>query len=125
IIIGVGRGGSIIAGFLAGNLGFIPLSHLDTEISNNFGERSAVIRFELDIPVMQKKVLLVVGELYSGLDLKIAREYIINKQPKEIKTLSLFTQPTSIVQPDFYGIRTKHPVSAPWRISSTYKTGRL
>lgn len=126
LIVGVGRGGAIVAGMVAGNLGHVPLFVVDTELdrSGKFGK--ADVRFPDLLPdVSGKSVLVAVGELYSGEDLRTVVRFVEDHGPAKIETLSLFSHPACVINPDFLGKQTKRPLDAPWRITDIYKTRRL
>lgn len=126
LVIGVGRGGSILAGMLAGNLGHLPLAVLDTVLDHPDGVSHVEFRFPSCCPPLRdKRILLVVGELYSGEDLHHAIQYARRRHPKEIKTASLLTHPAASVRPDFIGLESSKPLTAPWRITDAYKIHRL
>lgn len=126
LVVGIGRGGAILAGMLAGNLGHLPLVVLDTVIDHPNGIRRVEFRFpDCCPPLKGKRILLVVGELYSGEDLRHAIEFAQLQQPAEIKAASLLTHPAAVVKPDFVGRETGKPLSAPWRITDAYKVSRI
>lgn len=126
LVLGVGRGGSILAGMLAGNLGHLPLAVLDTVLDHPDGVSQVTFRFPDCCPSLRdKRVLLVVGELYSGEDLRHAIQFAQQRHPLEIKTASLLTHPAASVRPDYVGLESAKPLSAPWRISDEYKIHRL
>jgi hypoxanthine phosphoribosyltransferase len=126
LVLGVGRGGSILAGMLAGNLGHLPLAVLDTVIDHSDGISQVTFRFPDCCPTLRdKRVLVVVGELYSGEDLRHAIQFARRRNPREIKTASLLTHPAASVRPDFVGLESAKPLSAPWRISDEYKVNRV
>jgi hypoxanthine phosphoribosyltransferase len=126
LVLGVGRGGSILAGMLAGNLGHLPMAVLDTELDRPEGISKVEFRFPSCCPPLKdKRILLVVGELYSGEDLNHAIQFARRRHPAEIKTASLLTHPAALVRPDFIGLESNKPLSAPWRMTDTYKTHRL
>jgi len=126
LVLGVGRGGSILAGMLAGNLGHLPLAVLDTVLEHPNGISQVKFRFPDSCPTLKgKRVLLVVGELYSGEDLRHAIRFAERQHPLEIKSASLLTHPAASVKPDFVGLVSAKPLSAPWRISDEYKLHRL
>lgn len=125
-IVGVGRGGAILAGMLAGNMGQVPLAVLDTEVHQDQGVTSARLRNPDTCPsVKGQSVLLVVGELFTGEDLKAAIGFIQAMHPRELKTLTLLTHRAASVNPDFVGMETNRPLSAPWRISDHYRDNRI
>lgn len=126
MIIGVGRGGAIVAGMLAGNLGHVPLFVVDTELDRTTRAVRANIRFPNLLPdVSGKSVAIVVGELYSGEDLKTVVNFVESRGPAEITTMSLFSHPATSITPDYLGKQTKHPLDAPWRMTDIYRTRRL
>ncbi|MGC4861355.1 phosphoribosyltransferase [Micromonospora sp. DT41] len=126
VVIGVGRGGAILGGMLAGNMGHLPLFVIDTILDKTDGLSAAHIRYPEVLPDLAgKRLLLAVGELYSGQDLRAALELAKSKAPATIKTVSLFSHPASSIKPDFVGRETKQPLSAPWRMSDVYRTRRL
>jgi hypoxanthine phosphoribosyltransferase len=126
LVLGVGRGGSILAGMLAGNMGHLPLAVLDTVLDHPQGVSRVEFRFPDCCPTLRdKKVLIVVGELYSGEDLRQAIEFVQRRHPREIKTASLLTHPAASVHPDFIGFQSAKPLSAPWRMTEAYKVHRL
>jgi uncharacterized protein len=126
LVLGVGRGGSILAGILAGNMGHLPLAVLDTVLEHPHGVSHVEFRFPDCCPALRdKNVLIVVGELYSGEDLRHAIEFVQRRHPREIKTASLLTHPAASVRPDFIGFQSAKPLSAPWRMTDAYKIHRL
>jgi hypoxanthine phosphoribosyltransferase len=126
LVLGVGRGGAILAGMLAGNLGHLPLAVVDTILDRSAGISRATIRFPECCPDLRDKdVLIVVGELYSGEDLRRGIEFAERQNPRAIKTATLLTHPAASIRPDFVGLETAKPLSAPWRISEHYKLKRL
>lgn len=126
LVLGVGRGGAILAGMLAGNLGHLPLAVIDTVLDRSDGESRASIRFPECCPALRdKSVLVVVGELYSGIDLRNGIEFVRHRHPREIRTATLLTHPAAAVQPDFVGLETDKPLTAPWRITDSYRLRRL
>ena len=126
LIVGVGRGGAILAGMLAGNMGQVPLAVLDTEVHQDQGVTSARLRNAEACPsVKGLSVLLVVGELFTGEDLKAAINFMQMMNPREVRTLTLLTHRAASVNPDFVGMETNRPLSAPWRISDHYRDNRI
>lgn len=123
-IIGVGRGGSIVAGMLAGNGGHIPLFVVDTILEREDGVNEVAIRNKTLPNVKGKKVLLVVGEVFSGQDLITAKQHMQNSEYEILKTMSMFYHPASTIKPDYIGMKTKKPESAPWRITDAYRSAR-
>lgn len=126
LVLGVGRGGAIVGGMLAGNMGHLPFAVLDTELGHPNGIGTVSFRFPGSCPtVRDKKVLAVVGELFSGEDLRHAMEFIGRRHPRELRTASLLTHPAASVRPDFVGLLSDRPLTAPWRLTDAYRMRRL
>lgn len=126
LVIGLGRGGAILAGILAGNMNHLPLVVLDTILEKEGGMSTVRVRFPQSCPPLRDlNVLLVVGELYSGEDLKKGIDFVRRRHPKSIRTASLLSHPAASIQPNFLGLESDRPLSAPWRISDHYRTQRL
>jgi hypoxanthine phosphoribosyltransferase len=128
IVIAVGRGGAIVGGMVAGNLGHVPLFVMDTVLDRSKREGEVRIRFpDLCPPLREKSVLLAVGELYSGEDLRTVCRFVESFKPREVRTISLFSHPaaSAAIRPDYIGRETKRPLDAPWRMTEAYRTKRL
>jgi hypoxanthine phosphoribosyltransferase len=124
LILGVGRGGSIIAAMIATNLpGRIQLACLDTEAFHDEPGRMDVIlrRPDLVPPLAGREVLVVVAELYSGQDLRDAVDFVEAQHPRAFKTLTVLTGPGCNIRPHYEGMKTKHEPRAPWRITDAGK----
>ena len=116
----------MLAGILAGNLGHVPLVVLDTEIDRSGPVNHAEIRFPGCCPdISNKSVLVVVGELFTGEDLRQGLDFVNEHSPSQVKTATLLTHPAAAVHPDFVGLETPRPLSAPWRISDAYRIRRV
>jgi uncharacterized protein len=124
LILGVGRGGSLIAAMLATNMeGRIQLACLDTEFDHDEPGRKNVIlrRTDLVPPLAGRDLLVVVAELYSGQDLRAAVDFVETQGTNCFKSLALLSGPGSVIRPDFNGMTTKHEPLAPWRINNAGK----
>lgn len=120
IIVGVGRGGMIVASMIAANYPGrrVPLAFLDTEPVKVDGVQRCGIRNPESLPSLAgKRVLLVVAELFKGLDLAAAEEHVGTHAPSSIRTLSLLVGEASIVRPDFAAKQVNGNPMAPWRIT--------
>jgi hypoxanthine phosphoribosyltransferase len=128
LIVGVGRGGALIAAMIATNLeGRIELACVDTE--GNFdeaGRKHVLLRHPENLPdVSGKHVLVVVAELYSGQDMRDAIDYLESHNARRIETLAVLAGPSSNVRPDYVGQVTKHEPLAPWRLTDAARHGRI
>lgn len=128
LIIGVGRGGALIAAMLATNLeGRIELACIDTEVTEDGqGRKHVILRRPESLPAMaDRHVLVVVAELYSGQDMRDAINYLDEQHPAEVRTLAVLRGPSSNVRPTFVGVQTTHEPLAPWRLTEAARRGRI
>jgi hypoxanthine phosphoribosyltransferase len=128
LIVGVGRGGALIAAMIATNLeGRIELACVDTEGDfDEAGRKHVVLRHPESLPdVSGKHVLVVVAELYSGQDMRDAIDYLETHGARRIETLAVLAGPSSNVRPDYVGQVTKHEPLAPWRLTDAARHGRI
>lgn len=120
IIVGLGRGGFILAGMLSGNLGIVPLGGLDRKYIWDGKHRKTIVHDSGQICVTGKKVLLVVAEPYTGETLRKGYEYLKGRCAREIRTAALFKAETCTFVPDFHAYEVKRVTWLPWRLSDLY-----
>ena len=122
LIIMYGRGGAIFGGLLAGNLGNLPVISIDREVIDNEGttETNLIHTYSLR-SIEGKKVLLVTGEVATGVQLADAKKAVLKKKPSELKTASYYVCETSSTFPDFYWKETKNIIDVPWRFGKSYR----
>jgi hypoxanthine phosphoribosyltransferase len=128
LILGVGRGGALVAAMIATNLeGRIELACVDTAVEHDpAGRKHVQLREPGRLPPLSgRHVLVVVAELYSGQDMRDAINHLEEQDPAELKTLAVLAGPSSNVRPNFVGLETKHEPLAPWRLTDAAKKGRI
>jgi hypoxanthine phosphoribosyltransferase len=128
LILGVGRGGSLIAAMVATNLeGRIELACIDTAVEyDQAGRKHVQLRGPDRLPPLHgRHVLVVVAELYSGQDMRDAINFLDDQKPAELRTLAVLAGPSSNVRPTFVGLETRHEPLAPWRLTDAAKRGRI
>ena len=103
VLLGIGRGGIMLAGLLSEDLGTIPIAVLDRrEIRSATGYRTDVeIRDNYGVELHGKNVLLVSAECNRGITFIKARELATKKNVADVRTLSLYSLKASAVHPDF------------------------
>lgn len=113
-IVGISKGGCIIGGTIAAILrkDFYPI-----RISRRVKDEVIFKKPKAIIPpldnISNKKVLLVDDIAVSGETLKIAKDLLKKKKPKEIKTLTLARHKKSF-SPDFCGLTSDDCIVFPW-----------
>lgn len=122
LIVGIGRGGSIIGALLSGTLGNVPIIVIDRVYDWSSKERKEGFCENIKISKNIDKVLLVAGELHSGNTAKKYTEYFKEMGAKEIKMVAYMKEPFPTFKPDFYSIETeKSNIRFPWMITKDYK----
>lgn len=122
LIVGIGRGGSIIGALLSGTLGNVPIVVIDRVYNWSDKGRKDGLYEDIKISKNIEKVLLVAGELHSGNTAKKYTEYFNELGAKEVKMLAFMKEPYPTFKPDFSFIETdKSNIRFPWMITKDYK----
>lgn len=121
VIVGIGRGGSILGALLSGNLRTpgknrnVPLLVVDRIYEWINGERVEVENKMIDFsPLAGKKVLLVAGDVLTGGTMKFFLHEIESVGVKEIKTACLVKGVASTYHPDYFGKEITGDFHMPW-----------
>ncbi len=121
IIVGIGRGGSMLSALLSGNLRApdkrrnIPLLGVDRMYEWHDGERIEVENKMIDFaPLRGKKVLLVAGDILTGGTMKFFLHEIEKVNPDEVRTACLVKGVTSAYRPDYFGKEISGDFRMPW-----------
>jgi len=122
LIVGIGRGGSIVGALLSGTLGNIPILVIDRVYEWTDNQRKESFCEEIRISKNIDKVLLVAGELHTGITAKKYTEYFKQLGAKEIRMLSFMKEPYPAFRPDYSFIETdRSNIRFPWMITKDYK----
>ena len=127
-VIGLAEGGSVVGSILAANLG-IHLLTLNRIFTESKGRMKVLIKSNIhDIDLRGKKILLVDSEIYTGLTIENAVQFLrSNHSPSEIKTAALLVMKESHFWPDFFFDTIQKKRFMPWVYSKvwkeSYKTG--
>jgi hypoxanthine phosphoribosyltransferase len=120
LIVGLGRGGFVVAGMLSGNMGIVTLAGLDRRYLWEGQHRRVKIVDLGSLDVAGKKILLIVAEPYTGETLRKGYEYLKERDAKQVKTAALFKAELCNFVPDFYAYDVKHVTHLPWRLTDLY-----
>ena len=122
LIVGIGRGGSIIGALLSGTMGNTPILVIDRVYDWTSKERKEGFCENIKISKNIDRVLLVAGELHSGNTAKKYIEYFQEMGAKEIKMLTFMKEPFPTYRPDFFYIVSNKPnIRFPWMMTKDYK----
>lgn len=121
VVVGIGRGGSILGALLSGNLQAldkkrnIPFLGVDRMYEWHDGERMEVENKMIDFsPLKGKKVLLVAGDVLTGGTMTFFLHQIEEVEPLEIRTACLVKGVTSTYRPDYFGKEITGDFRMPW-----------
>lgn len=126
LIVGVGRGGSIVGALLSGCLGHIPILVIDRVYEWQDNMRKDDLCEKIKLSKNLEKVLLVAGELHTGGTAKTYIEYFKTMGANEVKYLAFAKDPYPAINPDYYFIESKKPdIRLPWMITKEYRRESL
>jgi hypoxanthine phosphoribosyltransferase len=123
VIVGIGRGGSILASILSGNIIIpsqkkernIPILGVDRIYKWQNGARVEVENKMIDFsPLSGKKVLLVAGDILTGGTMKFYVRQLEHSKVMELKTACLVKGITTTFQPDYFGKEIPADFNMPW-----------
>jgi len=121
VIVGIGRGGSILGALLSGNLYVpdkkrnIPLLGVDRLYEWRNGERVEVENKMVDFsPLRGKRVLLVAGDVLTGGTMTFFLHQIREAGAKEVRTACLVKGVTAAYTPDYFGKEITGDFRMPW-----------
>ncbi|MCD6323859.1 MAG: phosphoribosyltransferase [Desulfurococcales archaeon] len=116
IIIGVLRGGYIVARIVADIMGVKDLGVVEVKFYKGVGETAEkpVITQPLVADVKDKNVLIVDDVVDSGRTLQIVTEQTRLRGAKNLKSASIYYKPRSIARPDYFIVETSKWILFPW-----------
>ncbi len=90
LVIGVSRGGAIIASMLAGNLGHKPIYVFDRNHPGKGNNPKNSVFDHGNIDLKDKRIFLIFPEILSGRTLSGTLDFVKSKSPKDIKVITLY-----------------------------------
>jgi hypoxanthine phosphoribosyltransferase len=124
VIVGVSRGGWVPSRVLCDLLNAPVLGSIGVAFYTGVKEagRGPKLTQPLTVAVLGKKVLLVDEVADTGKSLKLAKEQVMKEGAMEVKTVTMYTKPWSIIEPDFYGKKTSSWIVFPWETKETIQS---
>jgi hypoxanthine phosphoribosyltransferase len=121
IIIAITRGGWIPARLLSDLLEVHDLITIGIEFYLDISKtrKKPILTQKLSTPISGKKILLVDDVADTGESLQLAKNHILKKDKADLKILTLYKKPQSIIEPDYYEKITKRWIIFPWDIKET------
>lgn len=121
-IVGIGRGGWVPARVLADLLNIKDLGSIKVESYIGIeSKKEPMITQDVSINLKDKNVLLVDDVADSGESLILAKNYLLKKNPKKLKTAVLYYKLKSKIIPDFYVKETDKWIIYPWEKQETMR----
>ncbi|MGC8975856.1 MAG: phosphoribosyltransferase [Thermoprotei archaeon] len=116
LIVGILRGGYIVARILSDLLGTDNIGVVEVKFYKGIEERAErpIITQPLTADVRGKNVLIVDDVVDSGRTLEIVTEQVRLRGARSVRTAVLFYKPRSIIKPDFFAQETNDWVVFPW-----------
>lgn len=117
VVVAIARGGLLPAGAIAYGLGAKNCGTLNVEFYTGIGtvlDQPEVLPPELDLGYLKgRRVLLVDDVADSGQTLKLGVE-LLEAEGALVRSVTIFTKPTTIVQPDYVWKHTNLWIDFPW-----------
>ncbi len=123
VIIALGRSGAILGGLIAGNMGNLPLALLDRQFSWDERRREHIQSKFTDVHIgpETQRVLLVVGEVYTGQTLITSLAKLKGALAgKQVQTCSLVISRTAPFRVDYSFLTVDKTVRPAWVIADEY-----
>jgi len=123
VIVGVSRGGWPPARVISDFLGNPNIANVKAEfylgVAQTKGE--PVITQPVSTSVKGKKVLVVDEVADTGKSLRLVQSHLKEEGATEVKILTVYYKPWSVVVPDWYGKETSRWIVFPWEIKETVR----
>lgn len=121
MIVGIARGGWVVARILSDLLNVRDLASLKIEFYKSIGERDR--KPQITQPVSEspegKSVLIADDIADTGESLMLAKEHIVALGAKETRLATIHYKPWSKIKPDYYASLTDAWIIYPWEIRET------
>ena len=123
IIIGVSRGGWLPARVLSDLLENPKLANVTAEFYMGTTQirRKPIITQAVSVSVKDKKILLVDDVADTGESLKLVNSHLKEDGASEIKIVTIYRKPWSLIVPDYYAKETCLWIVFPWEIKETVR----
>jgi len=123
IIVGISRGGWPPARVLSDLLSNPNVANVRAEFYLGIAETSSepTLTQPVSVKTRGKKILIVDEVADTGKSLKMVRKHIVQEGAKEVRTVTVYYKPWSIVRPDYFAKETSDWIVFPWEIKETLR----
>lgn len=124
VVVGVSRGGWVPARVLCDLLSAPVLANIGVEFYTGVGERKRQPRLTqpLSTAVSGKRVLVVDEVVDTGKTLRLAKAHTIREGAREVRTVTMYTKPWSVVEPNYHKKKTSCWIVFPWETKETIRS---
>jgi len=122
LIVGIGRGGSILGALISGCFGHRPFIVIDRKYTWREGDRFDDIIFPVNIPLdFLERVLIVAGEIHSGNTMRLYCEHFKKLGAKYIQRATLYYEKGATVKVEYKGLESARTnILMPWMFTKRY-----
>jgi hypoxanthine phosphoribosyltransferase len=123
LIVGVCRGGWPPARVMSDLLNNPQMANVKAEFYLGVGETKGepVITQPVSVSVRDKKVLVVDDVADTGKSLRLVKKHLQESGAADIKIVTLYYKPWSVIIPDYYEKKTSHWIIFPWERKETVR----
>jgi uncharacterized protein len=123
VIVGVSRGGLVLARLMSDLLDIQDVLVTKSEYYTGMGEKDKkpMITEKIQKSIAGKNVLLVDDVADTGASLIEVKKHVQSKRPKYLAVATLYLKPWSKRVPDFYISKTDAWIIFPWELYESYK----
>jgi hypoxanthine phosphoribosyltransferase len=123
ILVGISRGGWLPTRILSDLLENPYITSVGVEFYVGVYEtnREPVLTQPLSVNASKKKILLVDDVVDTGKSAMLMKSHLVGEGAEEIRLLTLYYKPWSIIKPDFYSMETSDWIIFPWEIKETLR----
>lgn len=123
VIVGISRGGWLPTRVLSDLLDNPHIASVGVEFYVGVAEANDEPKLTqpISVSVLNKKILIVDDVVDTGKSAELIKAHLYRKGVKEVKVLTLYHKPWSVVRPDYYSKETSDWIVFPWEIKETLK----
>lgn len=123
IIVGISRGGWPPARILSDLLSNPNVANVRAEFYLGLEEtkNQPILTQPVSMSIKGKRVLIVDEVADTGKSLKMVEDHIIQQGAREVKAITVYYKPWSIIKPDYYAGETSDWIVFPWEIKETLR----
>jgi uncharacterized protein len=123
IIVGISRGGWPPARVLSDLLSNPNVANVRAEFYLGIAETGSepTLTQPVSVKTRGKKILIVDEVADTGKSLKMVRKHIVQEGAREVRTVTVYYKPWSVVRPDYFAKETSDWIVFPWEIKETLR----